>query len=360
VPRYLSLMRSGALWTAASVFCGLSSSLSLASAQVPDSTGSLVVIVSASDNNAPLAYSSVGIASRGVERLTNDRGVAVLSRLIGGSVDLTVRHLGFSPAHAQTTIRVHETDTVRVALIKLAVQLGAVQVRAARTCTNPGPPSAATDPAFAALFDQLEENAAQYRLLSEQYPFTYEMERKSSIRYVGGDELVQRLDTIHLNTGLHWRYAPGAVVEQTDDPRNRQVVFNIPALVHFADSTFLRNHCFFAGGREMVNGTPAIRIDFLAASRIKAPDVNGSMYLDPVTYQIRRSVLRLTRIPDETPQIESVTVVTEFKEIVPSISIASSISSVHRLFADSTRAMLPLAAYETQRLLRVIFLKDRP
>ena len=105
---------------------------------------------------------------------------------------------------------------------------------------------------------------------------------------------------------------------------------------------------------------PALRVDFLAASRIKAPDVDGSMYIDPTTFQIRRSVLRLTRIPEETPQIASVTVVTEFRAIVPSIAIPSSISSTHRLFADSTRPVLPMAAYETQRLIHVTFLKTKP
>jgi hypothetical protein len=137
-------------------------------------------------------------------------------------------------------------------------------------------------------------------------------------------------------------------------------VFNIPALIHFADPSFLANHCFFYGGRDTADGSAALRIDFLAASRIKVPDVDGSMYIDPVTYQIRRSVLRLTRVPPETPEIVSVSVVTEFRTIVPSISIVSSISSVNRLAADSTRPVLPMAAYETQRLLGVTFLKTKP
>ena len=71
-------------------------------------------------------------------------------------------------------------------------------------------------------------------------------------------------------------------------------------------------------------------------------------------------MLRLTRISEETPQILTVTVATDFRTVVPSISIASVISSTHRLFADTTRPVLPFAVYETQRLLRVTFLNGAP
>lgn len=313
----------------------------------------------ARDGASPLAYSIVSLPRLGLERLTNERGEFVLA-VPAGPVELLVRHLGYSPSKFTTTVHAGAVDSVRIGMSRLAVELGAMQVRAGRVCTKPGPPNPATDPSFAVVFDQLRQNADQYRLLSQTYPFTYDMERRSSIRYVSGDMTTQAIDTVRLGTGAGWKYALGLVVERSEDPRNRQVVFNIPALIHFADAVFLANHCFFSGGTDTAGGSAALRVDFLAASRITTPDVDGSMYIDPTTFQIRRSVLRLTRIPDETPQIVEVVVVTEFRTIVPSIAIASSISSTHRLAADSTRPVLPMAAYEMQRLLRVTFLKTKP
>ena len=95
-----------------------------------------------------------------------------------------------------------------------------------------------------------------------------------------------------------------------------------------------------------------MRIDFSASVEIKPPDVSGSIYLDRETFQIRRSTLRLTRVPDETPQISAVEVVTDFREVVPSIAVPSIIRSVHVLYTDRTRPMLPDTAYEIQRMRR--------
>ena len=341
--------------------------LSRARGQRADSSGTIVGVVVAAETGTPLAFSLGSIPARALERLANDRGVFVITNVPAGPVELLVRHLGYSPRRVTTAVRAGAVDSVRIVLTHLAIQLGTVQVTAHRACTNPGPPKASGEPEFAALFEQLEQNADAYRLLAATYPFTYDMERRRTIQYVAGDEIVQSFDTIRVNTGVTWHYAPGDVIERSDDPRNRQVVFKIPALIHFAEPSFLANHCFYFGGRERMAGladatgdASFIRVDFLAASRLKAPDVDGSMYIDPISYQIRRSVLRLTRIPDETPEIASVVVTTDFRTIVPSIAIANLIISTHRLWADTTRPVLPLAVHETQRLLRVNWLGVKP
>ncbi|MGH7619476.1 MAG: carboxypeptidase-like regulatory domain-containing protein, partial [Gemmatimonadaceae bacterium] len=302
----------------------------------------------------------VSVPGLGRERFTNDRGEFLLTDVPAGSARLVVRHIGYTPATVKVAVRAGRTDSAHVALAHIAVELNRVTVQGLGTCTAPGPPSAAADPVFAAIFEQLRENADRYRLLAEQYPFAYAMERMSSVHYVSGESVITSLDTTNIGTGARWNYVPGTLVVQTDGVRNRQVLFNIPTLLQFAERAFLDNHCFANAGVELLGGRPVIRIDFSAAARIKPPDVSGSMYLDRETFQIRRSTLRLTRIPDETPQIAAVEVVTDFSEIVPSISVPSRITSVHVLHTDRMRPVLPDTAYEVQRMVRMAFLRGKP
>jgi hypothetical protein len=332
--------------------------------QRPDSSGAITAIVTAAESGAPLGYSTLSVAARNIERLTDDRGDVTLRSLAPGPFELLVRHLGYAPRRVNVVVRAGASDTVRVALTHIAVSLDAMHVSAKRTCTEPGAPRASSDPAFATIFAQLELNAQAYRALVAEYPFDYDMQRRSAVRFVAGDESLQRFDTVHVNGAMDWHYTPGDVVDIASGPGNRQVVLNVPSLIHFAEPAFLANHCFYYAGRERVDTgrdtSLALRIDFLAWSRIKAPDIDGSLYLDPTTFQIVRSVLRLTKIPEETPQIATVTVTTVFQTVVPSIAIPRAIRSVHQLKVDSTRALLPATAYELQQLVRVRFVGAVP
>ncbi len=342
------------LWVAASA----------AGAQVAarDSTGSIAGTVVAKGTGAALPYSVVSVPTPAGarERFTNERGAFVLAGIPAGRVRLLVRHIGYSPTSLTVEVRAGVTDTVRVELTRIAVELNRVTIEGLGRCTSPGPPTATADPSFAAIFEQLRENADRYRLLAESYPFAYAMERRSTIHYVGGDAVTTSIDTTRIGTGVRWRYAPGTIVTVGSEPFNRQVLFNLPTLLQFAERGFLDTHCFGNAGADVVDGHAVVRIDFSASSRIKSPDVSGSMYLDRETFEIRRTTLRLTRIPDEVPQIAAVEVVTDFKEIMPSISVPSTIQSVHVLHTDRTRPVLPDTAYEIQRMVALTFLKARP
>src|SRR5690349_267678 len=225
-------------------------------ARTTDSLATLVTIVRARESGQPLAYGVVTLQPPTREQFTNDRGIATFAGVPSGRVSLRVRHLGYSPAERSVVLRPGAVDTIRVELTRVAVSLGPVHVRALAECKSPGPPRAASDPSFAAVFEQLEENADQYRVLATQYPFSSSVERMSSVHYVGGDSIIDRIDTLVLGTGVRWHYAPGGLIEETDDPRNRHVVFNIPALIHFAERSFLDNHCFANGGVDSIGGRP--------------------------------------------------------------------------------------------------------
>jgi hypothetical protein len=325
-----------------------------------DSTGTIVGLVTTREGNVPLAYSVVSAASLGRERFSDAQGVFALAALPAGALQLRVRHLGYSPADLNVTVRAGQTDTVRVSLAHIAVRLTAVDVRAYPECKNPGPPKASADSAFATVFDQLKQNAEQYRLLTDTYPFIYATERTLSSTLVNGDSRTERIDTLVV-TSTRWTYKPGSLVVQTRRGFTSSTSMNIPTLVNFAEKTFLENHCFYNGGLETVDGVELLRIDFNAASKIKDPDVDGSMYLDPVTFQIRRSVLRLSKIPSGLRGLAETEAVTLFGEVLPSIPVIADITSVNRFQSGTNKPPTAEAsANERQRLISVRFTKGMP
>ncbi|MEP6495861.1 MAG: carboxypeptidase-like regulatory domain-containing protein [bacterium] len=325
-----------------------------------DSTGTIVGIVVMKDGGLPLAYSVASAPALGKERFSTDNGVFTFSELPPGPLQLRVRHLGYTPVDLSVTVHAGRVDTVNVQLVHIAVRLSTVQVRALPECKNPGPPKASADSAFATVFDQLHQNADQYRLLADVYPFVYTVERMMSVTQVDGNARLESIDTIKLTSTRVWKYQPGAVVSRESQPRGGPMTMSIPTLVHFADRVFLENHCFYNGGLEVVDGSELLRIDFNAAARIKDPDVDGAMYLDPNSFQIRRSVLRLSRIPKDIKGLERIEAVTNFGEVLPSIPLIASIVSVNEFQANPKQPKSLASATEQQRLTRVEFLKGMP
>jgi hypothetical protein len=323
----------------------------------PDSTGTIVGLVTTKEGGVPLAYSVVSAASLGRERFSNGEGVFALSGLPAGALQLRVRHLGYSPVDLNVTIRSGQTDTVRVSLAHIAVRLTAVDVRAYPECKNPGPPKASADPAFATVFDQLKQNAEQYRLLTDTYPFVYAAERTLWNTLVNGEAHTERVDTI-VGNSIRWEYKPGTIVKRNQP--FAPLSMNIPTLVNFAEKSFLENHCFYNGGLETVDGVELLRVDFNPAAKIKEPDVDGSMYLDPTTFQIRRSVLHLSKIPPGVRGLTETEAVTRFGELFPSIPVIADIESVNRLQANTTKPTSEASANERQRLISVHFTKGLP
>lgn len=324
-----------------------------------DLTGTIVGIVVTKEGGLPLAYSVASAPSLGRERFSTDQGVFAFSDLPAGPLQLRVRHLGYTPVDLTVTVHAGGVDTVGVQLVHIAVRLSAVQVRALPECKNPGVPKASADSAFATVFDQLHQNAEQYRLLADAYPFIYTVERTMSVTMMSGDTKLEGIDTLVIESATQWKYHPGAVVSRSRSAFG-PMTMNIPTLVHFADRMFLENHCFYNGGLETIDGAELMRIDFNAAARIKDPDVDGSMYLDPTSFQIRRSVLRLSRIPREIKGLEKTEAVTYFGEVLPSIPVISDIVSVNEFQPNDSQPKALASATEHQRLTRVRFLKGMP
>ena len=237
-----------------------------------------------------------------------------------------------------------------------------MNVNAKPECRNPGPPIAPTDSAFATVFDQLRQNAEQYRLLTRTYPYVYTIERTLSRTLANGEVRFDGVDTTTFNSGSDWKYVPGGVITRQTESRlvaRGRMMMQLPTLAQFADTAFIDNHCFYNGGTESVDGTNLLRVDFIAASRITDPDVNGAMYLDPATFQIRRVVLHLSRIPGRVAGLAELEAVTYFREVLSSIPIIAGVMSVNRFVADAG-IQAPVEAHEAMRLLTVRFLRGRP
>lgn len=325
-------------------------------------TATIVGVVKMKDGGLPLGYSVVSIPSLTREQFTNDRGVFVLAGLPAGKTHLRVRHLGYSPQELDVEASASVGDTIRVALTHIAVRLSAVEIHAYPLCTAPGPPDASRDSSFATVFDQLKQNAEQYRLLTRTYPFRTAVERTTSVIYADNRMRRERVDTIGLRSVDEWQYKPGSVVTQERKAfwRIGAVQMRVPTLSSLADTVFIANHCFYNGGLEAVDGRELLRVDFVASAKIRDPDVDGSMYLDPATFQIRRTFLHLSKRPSLVPDLLETEATTLFAEVLPSVPIISAISSINRITPAKNTINPATGTGEEQRLIAVEFTGGRP
>jgi hypothetical protein len=236
----------------------------------------------------------------------------------------------------------------------VAVELPPVTVTGTLTCVQPGPPDAAVTPALASVFDQLLENARRYRLLADSFPFTFVIERT----YTSVGEVRQgsssAVDTIEQRSDDERRsYRPGRVVDAGTGPwRDRRVVL-LPGLEQFADSAFVRNHCFRLAGRDTTEGEVFIRVDFEPAARLRSADIAGAAYLDVGSYQLRYTRVRLTRPERSLPEVLGLAATTRFGEIAPGIVLHDRVRAVTTLSRQVERI-------EEQRLLGVRFARPFP
>ena len=92
------------------------------------------------------------------------------------------------------------------------------------------------------------------------------------------------------------------------------------------------------------------RLDFSPARRVAAPDVEGSIYLDTLSYAVQEAVFRMTRPEDLR---------TTYREIVPGLAVFDLISSTQPL-PKPTPDEARQEAVEQHRLIRVQFVRDTP
>jgi hypothetical protein len=331
--------------------------------------------------NAPLPFSGVSVVGRPVERLTGNDGRFQIPDLEPGTIRVRIRRVGYSPVDTQIVIRPNETTQLAVQLTHIVVRLAAVQVTD-ELCTRPGAPSVA-NANLATVFEQLTLNAEQFRLISKQYPFNSIFDRYygrliESPPHAQGDsvattfdttEVMTRTDTAVVSSDRPRKYKPGEVVVPAGlGPLGVRYGVVIPDLAVFADPEFIKNHCFEDAGQVTLDGLTLRRIDFHAAAKIRDPDLDGSIYLDPATFVIRRSEIALSKPSEHAESYSSIGVETMFDELVPGVPFITRTNGRSTRTAaaaiDASRGLekgqLVIADLEQQRARELRFARAAP
>jgi hypothetical protein len=311
--------------------------------------GVLVGDVVAKETGTPLDHAMITVMSAGRQTFSSETGIFAFSNLAAGS---------FTPVEVTIDI---PADTppkrARVELARLSIQLKVVKVFAKPSCTDPGRPDPATNADFAAVIQQLRLNAEHYQLLADSFPFSYSVQRTARPMMGDSSRGVATIDTLDLRSDYRgWEYSVGNVVELT----NTGFLMHLPDLRDFAGIEFLNNHCFTYGGLDSTRDGPRLRIDFRADDQIRSPDVNGTIWLDAKSYQIRRADLEMSRMPNGLREVTAVRVATIFEEVAPSIVVFHDVLGRSSLRHSGNGRRTVIASTEDQRLFRFTWIKDDP
>ena len=336
----------------------LSTLCALSAAGAQGTTSLLIGDVVASETGTPLGHSMVTVLGLERQTFTSEAGVFSFSALGPGRYRIRVTHIGYTPVESIVEVPAGvRPERVRIELARITVQLGAVRVVAGTpACTKPGRPNPDVEPEFAAIINQLRLNAEHFQLLSDSFPFKYTVERKFQSMRADSSRVDPRVETIAFRSDLHgWEYRIGEVVELTHDGKT---LMHLPTLRDFASYDFLNNHCFRYSGVDYSDDGPLVHIAFAADVQIKNPDVNGDVYLDARTYQIRRADLQLTKIPPGIPQVTAVRVTTTFGEISPSIVVVQDVHGITSLARSAQSTAIAMT--EDQHSFAFEWLRDDP
>jgi hypothetical protein len=310
-------------------------------------------------NQIPLGHAMVSLLPVGRQMFSDDQGRFAFIGVQPGSYRLRVTHLGFAPIEISMTVsRDSAAMRLRIELDQVQLRLAAVHVTDDRRCTSLGAPDPEKERDFLVVFQQLQLNAQQYRLLADSFPYAYREQRTTYSILTDSTTRERKIDTVLLRSDKpEWTYHAGQVLASD----GTQGLMHLPTLSDFASDEFVRNHCFSYGGEVSTLEGTAVRIDFRAADRLRSPDVNGTILLDATSYQIRSAELRLTRIPDGMSRyVSSVTATTLFREVEPDVIVLSKVHGVWTLFPPKLDIVATIETVDDQTLLTFGFVGVGP
>ncbi len=345
---------------AAAVCVAAAAPVGTARAQGSPATGTVRGIVR-SEGGEAVSYAVVALRPLFAERFSDDSGRFVFGSVPPGVYRLMVRQVGYRPLDTTVVAVAGRGAQVALSLERLAVRLAEVSVVRTSRCRTGGPPDSTGDTPLARVYGQLRLNAERYRLLADSYPVLYRMERTLGEVDSTGSSRVELVDSLDLRTNARARYVPGHVVGLSEDRREPNALqLNLPSLPDLADDAFQNAHCFYLAGLDTLDGTTLVRVDFVPAERLERPDVEGSVYLDTATYQVRHSIVRLRQAWRVMPGLTSVTASVSYREIVPGIILVGRVRARNSIARQFRNASGGGAHTEEQRLLAFRFLRPLP
>jgi hypothetical protein len=308
------------------------------------------------DGGAPLVNAVV--AANGEARLSDNAGRYTIAIPRAERVAIRARRIGFYPRDTVIVVPAG-LDTVRVdfRLARVAIALPPVRTTAV-ACRRSQTGLASTDSVLVVVLEQLQENARTYVTLAVERPFRYDLERTESERVTANRDFVIAVDTVHRLPLLMSRYEPGQAVYYVGGMFQQgapvRAVTKLPELPDFADTLFIKSHCFTYAGVEDVNGVATVRIDFEPDEQIKGADIAGSMYLDTASYLIRRAVMELRNLPPEIAgTVSGQQATTDFKEAFAGVPIISRVTATTTMAGRRGQNGI-LARVEVQLLIKLV------
>ncbi len=331
----------------------LAGTTSVAGAQDASVARTLLVRVRTSAEGLALGYSVVSLPALGLERFTGANGVVVLPIRAPGPQRLVVKRLGFTPKDTVITLTDAPSQSVVIVLARVSFRLQEVRVVGWPPCQAPGLRTA--DAEVRGVVDQLRQNAERYRLLTTTYPFNYFMEREFGSRAGDGSYIAEQRSTVLVSGTPGWTYRPGTLVARVGG----QWVMRIPSIGDLAEDAFVDNHCFHVAGTELKDDVRLLRIDIVAAERLRGVDANVVVWLDTADYQLRHATFTLTKPPPQVRGILHVTSVARYRELLPFVPVLEVLTGENTVQMGRSRTET-LIMVERQRNQRVVFTGARP
>lgn len=315
----------------------------------------LLVRVQTATEGAPLGYSVVALPALGIERFTGANGAVVVAVPAAGPQRLVVKRLGFTPRDTVIMVGDAPSQVVTVRLARVSFRLDPVRVVAWPPCRRPGLREASRE--VREIIDQLRQNAERYRLLTRTYPFEYLMQREFGRREADGSYVAESRSVVSVSATPGWTYRPGTLVAR--ERGSGEWVMRIPSIGDLAEQSFVDSHCFHVAGVEERSGAPLLRIDIVAAERLRGVDVNVAAWLDPADFQLRHATYTLTRAPRQVRGLLRSSTTARYRELLPFVPVLELLVAENTVQQGRARTE-PRVLTERQSLLSVRYTGPRP